>query len=86
MAKKKIKTIRFLGARWFQKTYGNTYHKVKVYVNGVQETSFAASGNPGQNDDLPFGLNGATCTVGCDFNAGSAGNYFGGAVGDPAGE
>ena len=34
MAKKKIKTIRFLGARWFQKTYGNTYHKVKVYVNG----------------------------------------------------
>lgn len=20
--------------RWFQKTYGNTYHSVKVYVNG----------------------------------------------------
>ena len=31
---KKIKSIRFVGARWTQKTYGNTYHKVKVYVNG----------------------------------------------------
>ena len=31
---KKNKSIRFVGARWIQKTYGNTYHKVKVYVNG----------------------------------------------------
>ena len=62
----------------FDTTLSTANDRVKVYVNGVQETSFAASGNPGQNDDLPFGLNGATCTVGCDFNAGSAGNYFGG--------
>ncbi len=26
--------ITIIGRRWFQKTYGNTYHSVKVYVDG----------------------------------------------------
>tara|TARA_Y100000004_G_C8867506_1_gene391783 strand:- start:688 stop:978 length:291 start_codon:yes stop_codon:yes gene_type:complete len=30
---KKIKSLKFVGARW-QDRNGNTYHKVKVYVNG----------------------------------------------------
>lgn len=30
----KIKSIEIWGKKWFQKSYGNTYHAVKVYVNG----------------------------------------------------
>lgn len=26
-------SIEVVGKRWFQKSYGNTYHSVKVYVN-----------------------------------------------------
>ena len=29
----KVKSIEIWGKRWFQRTYGNTYHKVRVYVN-----------------------------------------------------
>jgi hypothetical protein len=32
--KKNIKNITIIGRRWFQRTYGNTYHSVEVYVNG----------------------------------------------------
>lgn len=28
------KTITIIARRWFQKTFGNTYHAVKVYVGG----------------------------------------------------
>ena len=31
---KKIKSIEIWGKKWFQKSYGNTYHAVRVYVNG----------------------------------------------------
>ena len=31
---KKTKSITLYGRRWFQKTYGNTYHTVSIYVNG----------------------------------------------------
>ena len=62
----------------FDTTLSTASDRVKVYVNGVQETSFAASGDPSQDSDLPFGLSGATCSIGSDFNAGSAGNFFGG--------
>lgn len=27
-------TFVIIGKRWFQKTYGNTYHSVKVFYNG----------------------------------------------------
>lgn len=30
---KKVNTLQIITRRWFQKTYGNTYHAVKVYVN-----------------------------------------------------
>lgn len=29
------KEIRIVGRRWFQRTYGNTYHVAYVYVDGV---------------------------------------------------
>jgi hypothetical protein len=34
--------VTIIGKRWFQKTYGNTYHSVQVYVNGklIGEESF----------------------------------------------
>lgn len=31
---KKIETLVIRGRRWFQKSYGNTYHTVTVIVNG----------------------------------------------------
>ena len=62
----------------FDTTLSTASDRVKVYVNGSQVSSFAASENPDQDEDLPFGLSGATCIVGANFNAGSAGDYFGG--------
>ena len=32
-AKGRVKSIEIRGKRWNDKTYGNTYHAVKVYVN-----------------------------------------------------
>jgi hypothetical protein len=32
-AKGRIKSIEIYGLKWFQKSYGNTYHRVKVFVN-----------------------------------------------------
>jgi len=29
-------TIEVYGRRWFQKTYGNTYNSVRIYVDGVE--------------------------------------------------
>nr|DAM59124.1 MAG TPA: hypothetical protein [Caudoviricetes sp.] len=31
---KKIQTLRITAKRWYQRSYGNTYHVVKVIVNG----------------------------------------------------
>lgn len=33
---KKINELKILGKRWFQKSYGNTYHTVTVIVNGEE--------------------------------------------------
>ena len=33
---KKIKVITILGRRWFEKTNGNTYHSVTVFVDGEE--------------------------------------------------
>lgn len=30
---KQITNLNIIAKRWFQKTYGNTYHSVKIYVN-----------------------------------------------------
>jgi hypothetical protein len=34
-----IKSLFIAGRRWFARTYGNTYHKVDVTVNGETVTS-----------------------------------------------
>ena len=41
----------------FDTTDGTADNRVKVYVNGVQETSFLTSNNPGQNDTKGFSHN-----------------------------
>jgi hypothetical protein len=30
----KIQSVNIVGRRWFQKTYGNTYHTAEIFVNG----------------------------------------------------
>ena len=30
---KEIKSLKIIGKRWFQKSYGNTYHTVKIIIN-----------------------------------------------------
>lgn len=32
----KEKHLVIIGKRWFQKSYGNTYHSVKVLINGAE--------------------------------------------------
>ena len=32
----KINTLEVIGKRWFQKSYGNTYHTATVIVNGEE--------------------------------------------------
>jgi len=34
MARKKVRSITVIGRRWFDKTYGNTYHSASIMVNG----------------------------------------------------
>ena len=41
----------------FDTTDSTADNRVKVYVNGVQETSFLTSNNPGQNDTKGFSHN-----------------------------
>lgn len=38
-AEDNIRSLFIVGRRWFQRTYGNTYHAVEVTVNGVTEYS-----------------------------------------------
>ena len=40
---KKIKTLEISGKRWFQRTYGNTYHTTTVIVNGENGFDVPAS-------------------------------------------
>jgi hypothetical protein len=45
-------------------TQSTEANRVKVYVNGVQETSFSASEYPAQNTDLTIGVDGYTWSWG----------------------
>jgi len=38
-----MKTLHISARRWFQKTYGNTYHSVSIYIDGqmVHRVPFA---------------------------------------------
>ena len=41
--KRKVRSITVVGRRWFQATYGNTYHSAEVLVNGecIHKIDFA---------------------------------------------
>ena len=62
----------------FDTTQGTAGNRVKVYVNGVQETSFAAAEDPDEDEDLAWGLNSAKVVIGSNYNANSPGDYFDG--------
>ena len=51
-------------------TDGTASNRVKVYVNGVQETSFASSTYPDQNDALRFFTSSEVEEIGIDFENG----------------
>ena len=34
MTNRKMSVVTLIGRRWFQRTYGNTYHSVAIYVDG----------------------------------------------------
>ena len=56
-------------------TQGTEADRIRIYVNGTQETSFAASQTPSQNTDLEMNVSGHTFRIGTYNNTG---NYFGG--------
>ena len=57
-------------------TQGTADNRVKIYVNGVQETSFATKNNPSQNYDL--GINTTNeHRLGRLYNSGTSTNYNG---------
>ena len=67
----------------FDTTQGTASNRVKLYVNGVEETSFDSGGDgivyPSQNYDIVgFGQNGKRQTVGADDSSSSSGNFFSG--------
>lgn len=41
---KNIESLKIFGRRWFQKSYGNTYHTTTVIVNGEEIKSGIAYG------------------------------------------
>jgi len=51
-------------------TQGTDTNRVKLYVNGVQETSFASSTYPAQNDALRFFTSNEIEEIGIDFENG----------------
>jgi len=52
--------------------------RVKIYVNGVQETSMATGNYPSQNSTLQFNTSGRTFSVGSYASSGSAAGFFNG--------
>ena len=58
-------------------TQGTAANRIKLYVNGVQETSFATASYPSQNDDLKILTGGQTNKQHISKIHGGAG-YFGG--------
>ena len=59
-------------------TESSADNRIKLYVNGVQETSFSTSGNVSQNDDLGF-AQASTTRIGSRSNDGN-GSYFDGYI------
>ena len=60
-------------------TQGTASDRVKIYVNGSQETAFDLSTYPAQNDILEFQVNSASLSVGAK-NHGSFAEHFNGSM------
>ena len=56
----------------FDTTLSTASDRVKVYVNGVQETSFSTSNNPSQDANTPFNEDGKTHYIGTEGDGSSA--------------
>jgi len=54
----------------FDTTQGTANDRIKIWVNGVQETSFATTANPGQNTDLGLFAANAQNSIGVSANNG----------------
>lgn len=50
-------------------TLATSGNRMKLYVNGVEETSFATQSQPSQNFNLPFGESGSDIRIGVDVGA-----------------
>ena len=57
---------------------GTESNRVKIYVNGVQETSFSTANYPSVNSTLQFNTSGRTFGVGNFANSGNADGFFDG--------
>jgi hypothetical protein len=58
-------------------TQGTAANRVKIYVNGVQETSFATETYPSQNADMSYGASSYSCQIG---RYGGDSDYFDGSM------
>ena len=59
-------------------TQATASNRIKLYVNGVQETSFATQTQPSQNADLPFNTNNIAINLG--KHPTNSSNYFDGSM------
>ena len=58
-------------------TQSTASDRVKIYVNGVQETSFATGTYPSQNADMSYGASSYSCQIG---RYGGGSDYFSGSM------
>ena len=61
----------------FDTTQGTASDRIKIYINGVQETSLSTSTYPNQNQDFALGSSDYTIKIG---SWGSGGNYWSGSM------
>ena len=59
-------------------TQSTASDRVKIYVNGVQETSMATGNYPGQNNTMEFNVSGRRFGVGVFSNSAAAAGFFNG--------
>ena len=62
----------------FDTTQGTADNRVKIYVNGVQETSFGTSNNPSQNYDVAINNTVPQSISDCAYDAGTGPYHFDG--------
>ena len=58
-------------------TLASAGNRVKIYINGVEETAFATTNNPGQNDTFGISNNSAAMRIGMDNSASSSRTFDG---------